>query len=171
MLILVLGSVACSNKQRSDAESVIREWVGKEIRFPILQGDTARVLDSLLNIEYKVLFYVDSIGCTSCRLSLEIWNLLIQESNEQLNGRMSFLFFFQPKYPVETTNLISSEKFYYPVFIDVYNRIGNINHFPKDTQYHCFLLNKENKVLLIGNPADNLSLWNLYKEVVLRGGT
>jgi hypothetical protein len=54
----------------------------------------------------------------------------------------------------------------YPVFIDEKNEINRLNHFPTLMEYQCFLLDKDNKVLLIGNPTLNLRIWEMYKQVI-----
>jgi hypothetical protein len=159
--------LACQSKRRTDAEAIVREWTGKEIRFPELTGDTARVLDSLLTKEYKVLFYVDSTGCTSCRLNLGMWDFLIKESKEVLDKhQIGFLFFFQSKNLQDIPALLHAESFKHPVFIDLQNRINTLNGFPVQSQYQSFLLDKDNKVLMIGNPADQPVIWDLYKTVI-----
>jgi hypothetical protein len=160
--------LACQSKQRTDAEVIVREWTGKEIRFPKLTGDTARVLDSLLNKEYKVLFYADSTGCTGCRLNLSSWKLLIEEASWQFAGRLSFVFFFQPKDEQSVSDLLYLEEFDYPVFVDQYDRINMLNHFPKEAAYQCFLLDRDNKVVMIGNPVAKLDTWAAYKQMIVK---
>ena len=38
--------------------------------------------------------------------------------------------------------------------------------FPSNPEYQCFLLDKDNKVLLVGNPALVSGIWILYKRVI-----
>ena len=52
----------------------------------------------------------------------------------------------------------------YPTFMDLEDKINQLNHFPKQLSYQCFLLDKDNKVVTIGNPTLNLAIWELYKE-------
>ena len=46
------------------------------------------------------------------------------------------------------------------------NEINRLNHFPNKIEYQCFLLDSNNKVLMIGNPTLNQKIWELYKEVI-----
>ncbi len=57
--------------------------------------------------------------------------------------------------------------FRYPVFIDKENKIGKLNNFPSKSEYQCFLLDKDNSVLLVGNPSYNPGIWALFKKVIL----
>lgn len=46
------------------------------------------------------------------------------------------------------------------------NMINGLNRFPEEMEYQCFLLDKNNQVLTIGNPALNPKIWGLYKETI-----
>jgi hypothetical protein len=76
------------------------------------------------------------------------------------------MFFFQPKDKKEMSFLFMRNKFNYPVFIEMDNAMNQLNHFPEKPEYQCFLLDKDNKVLMIGNPALNPKIWGLYKQIV-----
>jgi hypothetical protein len=119
-----------------------------------------------LEKDYKVLLYTDSVGCTSCKLRLLDWKQLIGEADSVFAGKMGFLFFFYPKSKKELRALLSSNRMDYPVFIDESNEINRLNNFPSKIEHQCFLLDKDNKVLLVGNPTLNPRIWELYKEVV-----
>jgi hypothetical protein len=172
-LILILTVFACKDKKLTEAQQIVGEWVGKEIRFPdnVLCAATGKdtVSDAcraLLEAEYKVLLYVDSSGCSNCRLKLSQWETLMSESDSLFQGRLSFLFFFQPKSKKELTILFRNEKFSHPVFIDMKNAVNRLNHFPAKPEYQCFLLDKTNKVQMIGNPAVSPKIWALYKQSI-----
>jgi len=62
--------------------------------------------------------------------------------------------------------LLNREDFTYPVFIDETNSIDSLNHFPQQPEFQCFLLDGDNKVVAIGNPASNSRIWELYKEII-----
>ena len=44
--------------------------------------------------------------------------------------------------------------------------INKINNFPEQIEYQTFLLNQDNRVLIIGNPIKNEKLWNLYLRTI-----
>lgn len=66
--IIVLSS--CKDSPKHEIARLVKEWDGKEIRFPkypifTIQGKDT--VDSFFrDAEYKVVSYVDSIGCISC---------------------------------------------------------------------------------------------------------
>ena len=56
---------------------LVREWEGKEIQFPSNSVFTIQGKDTIEysgdNSDYKIVTYIDSIGCTSCKLQLQNW--------------------------------------------------------------------------------------------------
>lgn len=63
---------------------LVSEWSGKEIVFPNDMEFTSLGNDTnyLFKNEYTVMTYVDSIGCTGCKLKLPQW--------KELNKRIGF---------------------------------------------------------------------------------
>jgi hypothetical protein len=160
------------NTPKDEASRIVTEWSGKIIKFPSdascfsLANDSLEALKLMDNTPFKVLLYTDSVGCAKCELGLDIWNILIKEADSTFHGKLSFLFYFQPKYVRDLQLAMQEENFTYPVFIDRYNSIEHLNGFPKDDRFRCFLLDKDNKVVLIGNPVLNPAIWELYKKVI-----
>jgi len=178
IFLCVLFSVfSCKdNKRKEDATKIVSEWIGKEIRFPenvpcfVSGQDTLQVLcDDHFRKEFKILLYVDSAGCSSCRLKLFDWKQLMEEADSLFLGKVGFLLFFQPKEVKDVRYIFIQDKFGYPVFMDTKGTINSLNHFPQAQQYQCFLLDKYNKVLMIGNPVLNRRIWELYKEQIAGG--
>jgi hypothetical protein len=159
------------------AREIVAEWTGKEILFP--SGIPCQSLGSdadcinPANPTYKILLYVDSAGCSSCRLKLSEWKRIIAESDSLFAGEVDFLFFFQPKRRDEIVlqSLFRQNGFRHPVFIDTKQEIDKLNKFPSQTEYQCFLLDRDNKVLMIGNPSVNTGIWQLYKKYIAEGNS
>jgi hypothetical protein len=170
--LFLLSMFSCEKLKRQIAtQKIINEWVGKEIKFPadaqccVLGKDTVPALcTDLFRKEYKVMLYVDSSGCSDCRLKLLQWKQLIGEADSLFQDRVGFVFFFQPKDMREMTYLFRRDEYDHPVFIDKNNAINGLNHFSQEMKYQCFLLDGSNKVLVIGNPTLNPQVWELYKE-------
>lgn len=173
LILLYFCFVSCKeNRQKEDIKSIVTEWVGKEIKYPAaircqsLNQDTTCI--SFTNSAYKILLYTDSVGCTSCKLKLSEWKQLIAEADSLFPGKADFLLFFQPKEKAvkELFYLFKRDDFSYPVFIDRENKINQLNNFPSQTEFQCYLLDENNKVVLIGNPTLNPKIWEMYKEQI-----
>lgn len=176
-LLIICFSSCKNNKQRDDAVKIIKEWTGKEIRFPEGLSCTSMGRDTscidLHNDNYKIVLYVDSLGCTNCRLKLATWKKMINEADSIFSRKPEFVFFFQPKKKEEKELqfIFKQNGFRHPVFIDKTNEIGKLNNFPSKSEYQCFLLDKDNKVLIVGNPSYNPGIWTLFKKTIIERET
>jgi hypothetical protein len=165
------------NREWESAAKIVSEWTGREIKFPqgisctSLEKDTACA--DLFVDNFKIVLYVDSIGCTSCKLSLANWKKIISESDSVFGRKPEFVFFFHPKKKDERElqSIFQSNGFRHPVFIDKENEIGKLNRFPSNPDYQCFLLDADNRVIMIGNPANNTGIWVLYKRIITERST
>ena len=158
LVLFLFLTVSCKNDKKEKNTST---WVGKQIYFPqntpcIMHGrdSLTKFCKDSLRKEYKILFYVDSTGCNSCRMKLLEWKQIISEAEILFPNKVDFLFYFQPKSIYELKNILSANLFDYPIFVDDADSINTLNQFPKtrrsrtnqfskSIQNECFLLNKE----------------------------
>ena len=110
--------------------------------------------------------YIDSVGCTSCKLQLSRWKKLVEEVDSLTNGRVPFLFYFHPKDRKELRYLTRRDDFTYPVCFDERDELNRLNQFPTDMTFQTFLLDKDNKVVAMGNPVHNPKVKELYLSLI-----
>ena len=72
----VILFISCGNKDREILVKLMQEWKGREILYPndmhfFMQGRDTLNADSICM--YKIITYIDSIGCMSCKLGLSQW--------------------------------------------------------------------------------------------------
>lgn len=162
---------SCNNSELRELKLLMKEWERKEILFPKETKFTklgAVVSDTLIiTSNYKILVYVDSIGCTNCKLQLAKWKKILSELELTTNGNVRVLFFMHPKERKEIQYLLKRDNFTHPVCIDEADSLNKLNHFPADERFHTFLLDKNNKVLAIGNPIHNPKIKELYMKIIL----
>ncbi|MEG1737821.1 MAG: hypothetical protein RRY39_07755 [Odoribacter sp.] len=165
ILLLISLCVGCNNKKR-EITQLVERWQNKEIVFPdnlemkIYGRDTFVDLSAT---KYKILNYVDTSGCTECRMKLYEWRLLKEEADSlQLEVRFVFVAYVKQFEEVETLQRIN--RFNTPFLYDRHGDMNKINNFSELPMFQTFLLDEHNKVLLIGSPVGNEKLWKLYKE-------
>ena len=168
--ISLLCFSSCQTPGQEHIMQLVKEWQGKEVRFPENPVFTRQLKDTvdyrIPEAEYKVLVYVDSIGCTSCKLQLPKWKEFIAYVDSVSGGQVPFLFFFQSKDNKELRYILKRDNFRLPVCVDSQNEFGKLNRFPSELMFQTFLLDKDNRVKVIGNPIHNLSVKELYlKEI------
>ncbi len=161
---------SCQESREEAMLRLVNEWNGKEIKFPSRSVFTIQGKDTVdfefKNADYKVVTYIDSVGCTSCKLQLHRWKELVAEVDSLTDGRVPFLFYFHPKDMKDLRYYTRRDDFEYPVCFDEYDELNRLNHFPMDITFQTFLLDKENKVVAIGNPVHNPKVKKLYLELI-----
>ena len=158
--------VSCRESRHNQMERLVQEWNGKEIRFPSHPVFTRFVTDTvpyrIPKTDYKVVVFVDSVGCISCKLQLPKWKEFMHEVDSLCEGKVSFVFFFQSADVKELRYILRRDGFSLPVCIDADDSFNSLNHFPGEMMFQTFLVDSENRVKVIGNPIHNLSVKDLY---------
>ena len=165
---LCLASCAESDKER--LSRLVSEWERKEILFPAHSTFTIQGKDTVefnfKDADYKIVTYVDSAGCTGCKLQLPRWKELIAEVDSLTDGRVPFLFYFHPKDIKELRYLTRKDGFTYPVCFDEKDDFNRLNRFPSEMMFQSFLLDKENNVVALGNPVLSPKVKELYLKLI-----
>ena len=158
--------VSCRESRHNQMERLVQEWNGKEIRFPSHPVFTRFVTDTvpyrIPKTDYKVVVFVDSVGCISCKLQLPKWKEFMHEVDSLCEGKVAFVFFFQSADVKELRYILRRDGFSLPVCIDADDSFNSLNHFPGEMMFQTFLVDSENRVKVIGNPIHNLSVKDLY---------
>ena len=100
VLFFLLTLNSCQKVKEKEVVRLMKEWNRKEVLFPddllftVLEKDT---LKEIPKSDYTIITYVDSIGCTSCKLKLQNWLLLERKLRSITNKRVSCLFVIHPK--------------------------------------------------------------------------
>ena len=159
--------------QESKEETMLRlvgEWNGKEIKLPSHSTFTVQGKDTVeftfADADYKVLTYIDSVGCASCKLQLHRWKEWVHEVDSLTGGQVPFLFYFHPKDMKELRYLTRRDGFSYPVCFDEKDELNRLNQFSSDMTFQTFLLDRNNKVVAIGNPIHNPKVKELYVDLI-----
>ena len=167
-LLMLLPS--CKQTQSEKLEKLLREWTGKEIVFPNNPSFTIygeQEADFKIPTDgYKVVHYLDSIGCISCKLNLEKWKEYIAYMDSVTNGTVPCVFFFHAKQKREVKISLKEENFDYPVCLDTANEFYHLNRFPMYPILQTFLLDKDNRIVAMGDPVTNPKIKELYLNLI-----
>lgn len=111
----------------------------------------------------KLVIYYTSAGCMSCNIN----HLSDLEDVFSLrhNGMFSPIVIFSPDTQAykELIRNLKLQAYPYPIFIDKNNMFQQLNRsLPSDTRFHNFLLDKNNRVVLVGNPIWNETIKALF---------
>lgn len=169
LVVIIIIFFSCHNKEKTEITKYVEMWQNKEIIFTDsltlhinnFQTKSAHISSNY----YKILNYIDTNGCTECKLKLPGWKKIIKEA-DSLNLNVSFIFIAH----LNNYNTLEKQKkinkFSTPIYYDKTGNFEEINKFPSKSPFQTFLLNSQNKVILIGNPVLNNTLWTLYKREI-----
>ena len=156
LLVSLLIITACQDKKKEEAVSAIKQWMGKEILFPKNSVFTIRGADTIdfaLNeSDYKIVSYIDTAGCVSCQLKLAEWQRFMDEVDAASSTHTPFIFYLYPKDVKDLLIEFRREAFDYPVCLDEKNEFNRLNKLAESKALRTFLLDKENRIIAIGNP-------------------
>jgi len=151
----------------------IEQFMGQQIIVPVdlnaVWSGRDTVLIDFTEVPAKLVVWYDSLMCHTCQVSrMSDWNNIVEYA-DSLSQWFSVIYLFTPpKEDVSKVNAsLKADKFDYPVFIDLNADFVRQNpQLPQSRQLHSFLLDRNNKVVLLGNPLHNPALWALYKSTV-----
>lgn len=145
------------------------EWTGKEV---VLPGRLKfHVLDDEVNVEsqkpdFRIINFIDSSGCTGCRMKLNHWADLINEFKSIPGIDVECLTIVSTDNVDDITSILKQSNYLHPVAIDPENTFLKSNNLPAQSAYHTFLLDSSDKVVVIGNPVLNPKIKKLYKQII-----
>jgi len=174
-IITLFLLLSCSNKTEQEERyaEIVSQWQGREIKLPavmtdFLTGDTINLDDA----DFTILTYVDSAGCTGCKMKLPIWDGIIQNLESNTEATVNVVMVINPKQSIDISSLFRQDLKRHPIaYVDSSGYIGHNNKFPTDMMFQSVLLDRERRVLTIGNPAYNSGIHALYAAIVSGGKT
>jgi len=114
------------------------------------------------NSNLRIVTYIDST-CSQCVEELENWKRYIAD---ELNKDVQVLFFIRTLKLDSLERSLSKVQFELPVIVDFDNSFINVNEISSNKIEQTYLIDDENKVLLIGNPLYSSKIRNLYSSTI-----
>lgn len=167
--ILLLACMGCTRGLTHQ----MQDFMGQKISFDAKLAHTPDIFDAQSRIKsdsvIKFVILYDSMECSSCRVNrLEHYND-ISDLTDRYGIRVSPIIIFSPATAQmsELQKGLRLQKLSFPIYIDSDHTFERINPcIPVDRRLHAFLLNRDNEVVLIGDPINNPALWDLYVKTI-----
>ena len=170
LIFLIIFNIGCSQQQIKEK---LKDVYYTKIHIPtnlitIRNGIVSDDISSEAVYLAKLLIYFSSEGCTPCKVSH------ISDLDTLFNmglgiNRFTPQVIISPS-PKQFEDIITQVKFQnhdYPIYVDKDSKFRQLNHhLPDDTRYHTFLLDKNNRVVLVGNPLTSDAMWSLFKSTL-----
>jgi len=118
-----------------------------------------------INKRFKIVVYTDSSNCNACETKFPVWKIKYRELVRD-NANVGLIFIINTEEVSEfefNANTANTPGLKLYDTQGIFKKNNNIfNH--KDL--HTFLLDRDNKILLVGNPLNNQKIFYLYKKTI-----
>lgn len=168
-IITLFLLLSCSGKTEQEERyaEIVSQWQGREIKLPavmtdFLTGDTINLDDA----DFTILTYIDSTGCTGCKMKLPLWDEFIESIDSIQNAYAKVIIIVNSNDEDEVAHTLIKHDYNHPVYYDKENRIYDSNQFSESKMLQTMLLDKEKKVVAIGNPIFSTKIAELYNSLL-----
>jgi len=134
--------------------------------FSLGVGKRVLSIDVELAKPLKIVTYIDKNSCSECSMRILLhWSELLREVSGDSVG------FIPVIYPNNASDLMDALKTLqidFPLLYDIDNMFLNMNKLGKTlARNRTFLLDSNNKIIVIGEPLVSEKLWKVYKNTLL----
>ena len=168
LIFLFPISIMFSCMKTNKVENDIKELVGREIVFP----NGGKIINKGENLSYKmltkkgikILAYFDYLNCSSCDVKLlEIYN----EEIKKIDPNIAFIGVICNKDEKSIYKMFDTHNISIPIIYYNSESFGEVNNLKNRTaRCKTFLLDKENKIVLVGEPFNSEKLRMMYKKQI-----
>jgi hypothetical protein len=169
LLFFVVLLFSCERTQQEIIADTYTEWMGKQIKIPhnpIFTVDARDTVSVEYKNNYKIVVYVDSIGCIGCHLGLKSWERMSQKIDSLTGNAVPTMIFVNVTKLRDIEKILKQHDYHRPVCIDMKDEFNRLNKFSKYDMFRCFLLDEDDRVVLVGNPIQNAKVAELYIKTI-----
>ena len=169
IVVFTLVAISCSQSV-DEHKNVVNQMSGMQIVFPAnltYQVGNTRINLNPSEADFKIIVYIDSAGCTTCKMRMTLWNEIMAEFKALTSLDIQLVMILNTQPTEEYFEVIKDREFNHPVCFDPENSFAAHNSLPDNSKYHSFLLNSNDSIIAIGNPAENPKIKELYKKIII----
>lgn len=176
VLLFIMGCclLAACNSQKRGLEEKIEKLQSKAIEMPYERmacwaSDSIKAISPWNKAKLKLVHYIDTLTCSTCYLQKAALNELICSMEKLSNNEFYNVFIINPdsKTKKRLESDFHSRRIPQTIFVDSTNIFMETNsNIPSESMYHTFLLDENNKVVLVGNPIANEKIGDLLQTLV-----
>ena len=170
IFLLFLGMMSC-NKAKRETEKRVTKFIGDTLTLPeksnVLYKDSLFQENCLFNQDLKLKITTLLWGdCKSCIAKLEKWDTLFNLTQSKQDIGILF-YLYTSDFSLFRKRIYNHNVQQYPLILDKEFEYIDNNGLPfKKKVYQTFLLDSNNRVILVGNPIYNKKLMKLYKQEI-----
>ena len=166
VMLLFAFLYSCENNLQKD----IRKVYGQTMSLPSYINHKDILVKQQIAPRLKLVTYYNSKQCLSCVVDyLHQWKQYV-ELPQITAGQFKLILIFSPTDELTLKKIMLTLKVHNlenNAYIDENNELKNSRIFSSiDSRFHTFLLDKDNKVILVGNPLKNPKIEELFYKIV-----
>ena len=161
--IVVMSVSSCKKSARDVYAEAVEEWIGKEILFPDSMMTVTGEMIAPPTADFTIVSYYDSTGCTGCRMKLPFWNEFMNRVDSvRGDNSVELVMVAATDNLKELKHLVKLNSFSGNMVSDQDDSFNRLNSFPEDAALQTFLLDRDRRVIAMGNPVVNGGIGKLY---------
>lgn len=175
VIISIVGYIfftACNNS-KDKMQKKIQQMQSMSISIPYSKmecwfNDSLSSINRYEHTRLKLVHYVDSAQCTTCYLQNVMQDGRLINIEKQTKNNFVNIFIIEPS-PRRKQYLSSDYKnnlLPQVIFVDTAHIFMEKNKLPSETMYHTFLLDENNKIILVGNPLTNKKIEGMILALI-----
>ena len=163
------------DSQKKDVQGLIEKMRSSAITLPYDRmscwtNDSVPAKSQWNTAKLKLVHYIDSATCSSCFLQKMTTNKLLLRMEALPSHEFCNVFIISPGNDKAKKRLeidFREKRIPQTIFVDSANVFMELNpNIPSESMYHTFLLDENNKVILVGNPMANQQVEEMILYVV-----
>lgn len=170
--LLCLLTIVITSCKKARLRAQLKELMGSTIVLPervtcVRGGETYAMPDSVRD-KAKLIVYIDSTECTTCRIShLGLYNNIFEVSKEKGAFEVVLLLANVELYGTPLIKYLSDMELHTPIYVDENNMFLRLNpSFPGDRRMHAFLVNDIGKPICVGDPSVSDKILQVFMGAV-----
>ena len=164
-LVLCLFFCSCFESKKDRINRITREWIGKEFLFNESLSTVKDSCYAMDSVPYFLLYYIDSLTCVTCRS--KAWESMIIRLEDSVNHKIPNCLVVSPGISSKIEIVMNGMGLSVPWLIDYQSKILRINQMPENDMFKVMLLDRDYKVVALGNPITSKSIQKLFLKRML----
>ena len=170
--LLIICCHAC--QQSSNIKDEVDNLLNSNIALLVDSMEEIRptyLSESRIQCEHlKIVLFNDSLKCSTCEVrTLGEWDNFAQILKREKNITLNLIPIFSPSASdyLPLKSALKNSKPSFPVYLDTANCFIRSNpQIPSNKLYHTFVLDDQNRVVIIGNIMKNKRLYHLFLDCI-----
>ena len=169
VLVVACSLTCCSNKHAIRDKIALMKSSKIDICLDSMMCVTKSTdIDENLSKPFRLIVFVDSSSCSLCEIrKIWKWEAFLKEKERSNFIGLFVILETNRKKMADIKETLESDGISCPVYLDYkFSFLRNNPHVPNNHLFHSFLLDKNDSVILIGEPIQNKTIENLYDKKI-----